>query len=240
MDYLAGTPEDKLEEFLTFNSVDPVELNSENDNADISSILEEMKKPIVSTPYTIFPKIETPDLSDKGTEIKIPEKPVDELEEKDFNYHNLPHSKKKVVDSIQKLGIDSNYKQYLLKLAKKESDFNPRVVNQYGYAGLYQFQKPALDSVNISKKDYMNNVDIQHIAALKLADMNFKILRPYHNLIGTKIKGITITKFGLMGAAHLVGAGNVIKFLRSKGDFDKKDGNGTKCSTYLKYFSDIT
>ena len=45
--------------------------------------------------------------------------------------------------------------------------------------------------------------------------------------VGKKIRGVEITESGILAAAHLAGAGNVKKYLRSYGRQDVKDAYGT-------------
>ena len=52
-----------------------------------------------------------------------------------------------------------------------------------------------------------------------------------------KINGIEITESGILAAAHLAGAGNVKKFLRSNGTNCFSDAYGAKLSTYLRKFA---
>ena len=56
-------------------------------------------------------------------------------------------------------------------------------------------------------------------------------------LIGKKINGIKITESGILAAAHLAGAGNVKKYLRSNGKNTFKDAYGSSMQHYLKQFS---
>ncbi len=60
--------------------------------------------------------------------------------------------------------------------------------------------------------------------------------------VGKKIHGITITESGILAAAHLSGAGNVKKFLRSGGSFAFNDAFGTSIKDYMKKFEgyDVT
>ena len=68
--------------------------------------------------------------------------------------------------------------------------------------------------------------------------MNKWILRrDISRFVGKRIKGITITESGILAAAHLAGAGNVKKFLRSYGNFEFKDSYGTSIESYLKKFA---
>ena len=52
-----------------------------------------------------------------------------------------------------------------------------------------------------------------------------------------KIRGIEITESGILAAAHLAGAGNIKKYLRSHGKLSFKDGYGSSVHHYIKLFS---
>lgn len=100
-------------------------------------------------------------------------------------------------------------REYLTKLAARESSNRPDVTNQYGYYGLYQFGPAALATVGYTKED-MKNVDNQHKAALKLAGANELVMKDIlKEYAGKTFKGVKITKNGLRAAAHLLGAGAV-------------------------------
>lgn len=60
---------------------------------------------------------------------------------KDVSFLN---DKNNIVNEINSLNIDDKDKRYLRKLSKMESGYNPKIRNQFGYMGLYQFGKPAL------------------------------------------------------------------------------------------------
>lgn len=51
------------------------------------------------------------------------------------------------------------------------------------------------------------------------------------------INGIHITESGILASAHLAGAGNVKKFLRSNGKFQFNDAFGTSIEEYMKKFA---
>ena len=55
--------------------------------------------------------------------------------------------------------------------------------------------------------------------------------------VGKTIKGIYITESGLIAGAHLLGVGNVKKFLKSNGRKIPRDGYGTPITEYLSRFS---
>jgi hypothetical protein len=59
----------------------------------------------------------------------------------------------------------------------------------------------------------------------------------YEHFIGDTIKGVIITKSGMIAASHLGGAGSLQKFLNSNGIINKRDILGTSIYDYLKKFS---
>lgn len=141
-------------------------------------------------------------------------------------------SNNKITKEIDSLQATPEEKDFLKKLAKYESGYNPSAVNRLGYSGLYQFGKQALDTVGLTRDQYMSNSMIQHKAALDLANKNTHGLEKYY---GKKINGITLNKYNLAAAMHLGGRSNVLDVLSgNKNDF--KDANGTSIFKYLKNF----
>lgn len=134
--------------------------------------------------------------------------------------------------------------EFLKKLAFKESSNTWDTVNQFGYMGLFQFGEMALKDVGMSHikvKDFKKNPNIfpvekQMEAINKLINNNIKYIGKYIKYDGKTINGISITKSGMVAAAHLVGASSVKKFLKSNGKIDPVDGNGVRCSHYIKEF----
>lgn len=113
------------------------------------------------------------------------------------------------------------------------------------YIGKYQFGKYAFAEIgkNVSYHKFVKNPNIwseqeQDEAVLLLMKKNKYYLRKYDHMIGQKIKGVYIDWSGLLAASHLVGNYNVRLYLNTKGRVDPCDGNGVKCSTYIKEFSD--
>ena len=134
---------------------------------------------------------------------------------------------------------------FMKKLAFKESSFVWDTVNQLGYMGLFQFGEQSLRDVGIhdvKSKDFKKNPNIFPIrnqikAVSALIDKNIKYMRNFLHYDNKVIKGIKITKSGMVAAAHLVGASKVKRFLKSNGDIDPVDGNGKHCSDYIKEFA---
>ncbi len=54
--------------------------------------------------------------------------------------------------------------------------------------------------------------------------------------VGKKIDGVHITESGILAAAHLAGAKNVKKYLRSNGTYKFNDAFGTSIKDYMSKF----
>lgn len=168
------------------------------------------------------------------------EKPLNSFVSKDFDIKS--NNVKEILEQINKLQINEEDKEYLVKLAEKESSFRPNVVNQFGYKGLYQFGNDALSDIGYTKKD-LENIETQHLAALSYANLNEKKLKPIINsFVGKTYKGSKITLNGLRAAAHLLGAQTVKDYFlgTNKSPYSKKgfvDGNGTHITKYLEMYT---
>ena len=123
-------------------------------------------------------------------------------------------------------------------LAFKESRGSYTVVNKYGYLGKYQFGSGTLERFNIyNTKEFLKNPELQEQAFVALCQVNKWILRKdILRSVGKKINGIVITESGILAAAHLAGAGNVKKFLRSQGRNSCSDAFGTSIENYMFTF----
>lgn len=123
-------------------------------------------------------------------------------------------------------------------LAFKESGGKYQVVNTFGYLGKYQFAKGTLARFEITDtKAFLTNPELQEKAFIAYCKVNKWILRKdIERSVGKKINGIVITESGILAAAHLAGAGNVKKFLRSNGAFHFEDGFGTSIEQYMYKF----
>ena len=138
------------------------------------------------------------------------------------------------------------FENFLDSLSMRESSMNPDTFNTLGFIGEFQFGRLALKDVgleHITLEDFKENPDIfpkelQRKAVTKLMKLNYRRMNKLRNkYVGKTINGIVITDSGLLGAAHIAGAGGVNKFLRTKGKYDPADAYGTKLSDYLKKFS---
>lgn len=79
---------------------------------------------------------------------------------------------------------------------------------------------------------------LQEKAFIALCSVNKWILRKdIQRYVGKTIHNIHITESGIIAAAHLSGAGNVKKFLRTNGAIQFKDAYGTSIKQYLIKFA---
>ncbi|MFT5079198.1 MAG: hypothetical protein ACI825_000864 [Planctomycetota bacterium] len=124
-------------------------------------------------------------------------------------------------------------------LGFKESQGRYGVVNQFGYMGKYQFGKGTLAMIGINNsKNFLKDSELQEAAFKANTSRNKWILRKdIKRSTGLYINGIRVTESGILAAAHLAGAGNVKKYLRSGGSTQFADGNGVTICYYLKKFS---
>lgn len=124
-------------------------------------------------------------------------------------------------------------------IAFKESGGKYKSVNTLGYLGKYQFGKSTLKRFRIYDTEaFLNSPELQERAFIALCSLNKWILRKdIRRSVGKKINGIVITESGILAAAHLSGAGNVKKYLRSNGTHSFKDAYGSSLQFYLKKFS---
>lgn len=134
---------------------------------------------------------------------------------------------------------------FIFELSMSEGSGNPDTINTIGYIGTFSFGRAALKEVgygHITLKDFKENPKIfpledQKDAVVKLLKINHNRLRVEINSYeGKVIDGITITKSGLLAAAHLAGPGGVKSYLRSNGEYNPSDLYGTKLSSYLENF----
>lgn len=124
-------------------------------------------------------------------------------------------------------------------LGFKESQGKYQVVNTLGYLGKYQFGKGTLERFEIyNATQFLKNPELQEKAFVALCEVNKWILRKdIKRFVGKRMNGVVITESGILAAAHLSGAGNVKKYLRSNGAFSVRDAYGTSIRYYMEKFA---
>ena len=113
------------------------------------------------------------------------------------------------------------------------------IINSYGYIGKYQFAPNSLSAIGVTDiEGFRKNAKLQEEAFLAYTARNKWLLRNYIDKYeGKVINGVKVTESGVLAAAHLAGAGNVKKYLRTKGSHQVNDAFGTTLQLYLKRFS---
>ena len=150
------------------------------------------------------------------------------------------------INDLSEIDIDIpelylNYKShdmFLDKIAFYESSNDYSKVNRLGYLGKYQFHKKTLKliGIEVSKKDFLNSPELQEYAMEVLLRENKNTLDYFISKYSERyVHGVLVTESGILAAAHLGGAGNVIEWFRSGKDF--KDANGTSIKKYMERFS---
>jgi hypothetical protein len=143
------------------------------------------------------------------------------------------------VNNEYQLFLGKSYIAFKEALAYNESRGNYAVVNELGYLGKYQFHRNTLKVIGVyNTEEFLNDSRLQEDAFHAFTARNKWILRKdIKRYVGTLINGVQITESGILAAAHLAGAGNVKKYLRSGGAFAFEDAFGTSLRYYLKKFS---
>ncbi|HBC05352.1 MAG: hypothetical protein CL528_08580 [Aequorivita sp.] len=141
-------------------------------------------------------------------------------------------------DSVPFLG--KSFLGFCYDLGFSESSGNYRAVNRLGYLGKYQFGRSTLNWVGIHNTSrFLNSPLLQEKAFEALISKNKWVLRDYIDRFnGQTINGVKISESGLLAAAHLGGAGNVMKFLESNGEVVFGDANHVPITKYMKRFVD--
>lgn len=158
---------------------------------------------------------------------------------------HVPHADE--LPSLDDLTIDYNlidpgksYVGFKEAIAFKESGGRYGIVNPYGYMGKYQFSRSTLRLMGFKNLDnFLHDTKQQEMAFHAYTSYNKYVLRnEIKRYVGTEIDGVEVTESGILAAAHLAGAGNVKKFLKSSGTSDPSDANGATVKNYLEMFSD--
>jgi len=137
------------------------------------------------------------------------------------------------------LFLGKSYVGFKEALGFKESRGDYTIINQFGYLGKYQFASATLRMIGIYNPDsFLNDSRLQEEAFTAYTARNKWILRrDIKRFTGKYVNGVKVTESGILAAAHLAGAGNVKKYLRSAGTIGFNDAFGTSIGYYLKKFS---
>jgi len=137
------------------------------------------------------------------------------------------------------LFLGKSYVGFKEAIGFKESQGKYQVINRFGYMGKYQFGKGTLNMIGVyDTSNFLADTRMQEAAFDAYVAKNKWILRrDIKRFEGRIIEGVQVTESGILAAAHLAGAGNVKKYLRSGGALAFQDAFGTSIRYYLKKFS---
>lgn len=130
--------------------------------------------------------------------------------------------------------------KFLRHMAARESNGIPHIVNQFGMMGKYQFDPRTvrLLGYKVTQKQFLSDSELQDSVMVAYMRVNNKELNSLITKYEFKtVKGIKITRAGVLAAAHLAGSGNVRLFFQSSDWVGRTDANGTSIREYLKTFS---
>ena len=135
--------------------------------------------------------------------------------------------------------LGSSYNGFKDALAFKESQGRYGVVNTLGYLGKYQFGVSTLNMMGVyNAEEFLGDAALQEtVFDTNIARNKWILRRDIKRFNGKRVNGVEITESGILAAAHLAGAGNVKKYLRSYGKEDVADAYGTSISHYMRKFA---
>ena len=146
---------------------------------------------------------------------------------------------------------EGNWRERLPSLVRSESGGNNMARNdarghggarghfgalQFGHGRLTDAKRAGVIPQDMTPEQFMRDEGAQ-IATENwhFDDINSNIERNrLGRFEGGTIKGIPITREGMLHAAHLGGFGGLQRFLKSGGDYDPADANGTRLSDYMR------
>jgi len=141
---------------------------------------------------------------------------------------------------------------FLNAIGHLESRNNYNITNKFGYIGRYQFSTNTIRGLdyNVTKTQFLNDSILQEEVMWSYMKYHKEILDEYieeyngtylcdtiYNDSTYTVDSLYITTSGILGAAHLSGAGNVQKFFKSNGERNFADAFGTSIKKYLRLLS---
>lgn len=152
---------------------------------------------------------------------------------------------RKLSEYVSREHYNSEFTRFIKDLGKSESGNNWQSVNLIGCFGEWQFAEKTLHYLGhkqITARKFKKDPSIfppeLQLQALKsLIRVNLISLKEYERFVGDTIRGVVITRSGMIAASHLGGARSLKLFLNSRGRINKADVLGTSIADYLLKFS---
>ncbi len=130
---------------------------------------------------------------------------------------------------------------FMKRVAHIESGGNHKITNEFGMMGKYQFSPSTVRVLgfNVSKKQFLQNPDLQDSVMLAYMKANHQELAPLiRKYNGKVVNGVKITRAGILAGAHFAGSGGVRAYLTGRGA-NIADARGTTLTKYMTYFSNF-
>ena len=108
--------------------------------------------------------------------------------------------------------------KFLDHMAERESDNTPHVINRFGMMGKYQFAPSTVKILgfNVTRNQFLTNPELQDSVMVAYLRSNNKelnsLITKYENKV---VKGVRVTRSGVLAAAHLAGSANVKLFFQN-------------------------
>jgi Ca2+-binding RTX toxin-like protein len=152
-----------------------------------------------------------------------------------------------------------NFEDFINALGQRHSSNRYEAVNATNHLGRFQFGEAALIDIGMvrhdgnafnndfsggwtgkygidSKEEFVASSEAQDNAIRDFLGKQVHFLRNFTQYDGQTINGHEISLSGMLGAAHLAGAGGVRRFLSSGGEHNPKDANGASLIENLDLF----
>jgi hypothetical protein len=148
------------------------------------------------------------------------------------------------IKELKRIEREKEFNRLMTDIGERESNQDWRVINKIGCIGKYQFHINTLHKIgyveinltNFRKDPGIFPPEMQDEAFMALVELNERALKEFDAYLGQSIKGVLITKSGLIAAAHLGGIRSVWLFLTTK-NRNPKDIFGTSIKDYMRDFA---
>lgn len=157
-----------------------------------------------------------------------------------FIYRFQPAAKAIVKERESPVDVNREYIEQMAALENPDGD--PGVVNRAGYMGKFQMGREAFRDIGIhmtpSKfRRHALPEEVQDSLFLAFCALNkYYLSNEIEKYDGKRIRGIRMSQANILAGAHLGGVNSMKRFLKTRGDHDFADGNGTRVSYYLRKF----
>lgn len=130
---------------------------------------------------------------------------------------------------------------FMQRMARIESNNNPRATNRFGMLGKYQFHPLTLREIGIrtTRQEFLNNEELQDSAMVRYMRANrFELRHVIKKWSGKVHRGVLVTESGILASAHLTGTMGVLSwFYPTKYRYRTRDANGASVAMYMRRFA---